>query len=258
MIDLSILLPAFITGVLVLLTHVPLGQRVLQRGIIFIDLALAQIAGLGIVLAFVLGFEPHGYGVQIVATSSALLGAGMLYLLEQYFSQVLEALIGLVFILAATAVALLVFHQPQGAHEVDTLLNGQILWVNYQQLLPVGVLYALVLLLWFMPWWRSQRFKFYSLFALSVTASVQLVGVYLVFASLIIPALAVRRCERHAIKWGYFIGLVGYALGITGSALFDLPTGPLIVWSLLATAGLFKLFDILRARFPSQLESRRA
>jgi zinc/manganese transport system permease protein len=248
MIDISILLPAFITGMLVLLTHVPLGQRVLQRGIIFIDLALAQIAGLGIVLAFVLGFEPHGYGVQIVATSSALLGAGLLYLLEQHFSQVLEALIGLIFILAATAVALLVSHQPQGSHEVDTLLNGQILWVNYQQLLPAGILYALVLLLWFMPWWRSQRFKFYILFALSVTASVQLVGVYLVFASLIIPALAVRGCQRYPLVWGYFIGVLGYLLGIAGSALFDLPTGPLIVWSLLATAGLFKLLGVIQAR----------
>jgi zinc/manganese transport system permease protein len=220
----------------------------LQRGIIFIDLALAQIAGLGIVLAFVLGFEPHGYGVQIVATSSALLGAGLLYLLEQHCSQVLEALIGLIFILAATAVALLVSHQPQGGHEIDALLNGQILWVNYQQLLPAGILYALVLLLWFMPWWRSQRFKFYSLFALSVTASVQLVGVYLVFASLIIPALAVRRCQGHPLLWGYFIGALGYLLGIAGSALFDLPTGPLIVWSLLVTAGLFKLLDIIQAR----------
>lgn len=247
MIDLSILLPAFVTGVLVLLTHVPLGQRVLQRGIIFIDLALAQVAGLGLVLAFVLGFEPHGYGVQIVATMSALLGAALLYALEQRFSDIQEALIGLVFVLAAAAVALMVFHQPQGAHEVETLLNGQILWVNYRQLLPVGAFYALVLLLWFMPWWRSQRFKFYILFALSVTASVQLVGIYLVFASLIIPALGVRHCQRHALAWGYAIGIAGYLLGIAGSALFDLPTGPLIVWSLLIVAGLFILMKMWRS-----------
>lgn len=232
MIDLSIVLPALLTGVLVILTHVPLGVQVLKRGIIFIDLALAQIAGLGLVIAYLLGFEPHGVAVQIIATASALLGALLLYLLERHWPQIQEALIGLVFVLAATAVVLLVSHQAQGAHEVDTLLNGQILWVDYRQLLPVGVLYAVVLLLWFMPWWRSQKFKFYILFAMAVTASVQLVGVYLVFASLIIPALATRHLTRYALGWGYLVGVLGYLLGIAGSAWFDLPTGPLIVWSL--------------------------
>lgn len=239
MIDITIIAPAFITGVLVLLTHVPLGQRVLARGIIFVDLALAQIAGLGLVLALVLGLEPHGYGVQVIAMCSALLGAGLLYVLERHFSEIQEALIGLVFILAATAVTLLVFHQPQGAHEVDTLLNGQILWVNYKELLPVAIVYSIVLLLWFAPWWRSQRFKFYILFALAVTASVQLVGVYLVFASLIVPALAVRKLGKKELVLAYSIGIIGYALGILASAIFDLPTGPMIVWSLFLSAAVF-------------------
>jgi zinc/manganese transport system permease protein len=246
MIDFSILLPAFVTGLLILLTHVPLGQRVLQRGIIFIDLALAQVAGLGLISAFVLGFEPHGYGVQVVAVSSTLLGAGLLYLLERRFSQIQEALIGMVFILAAAAVTLLTFHQPQGAHAVDTLLNGQILWVNFRQLLPVAIVYGIVLLLWVAPWWHSQRFKFYILFSLAVTASVQLVGVYLVFASLIIPALAVRQLKRYPLLSGYIIGIIGYLTGLVGSALFDLPSGPLIVWSLFVAAGLFLLLKKYR------------
>jgi len=243
MIDLSILLPAFFTGLLVLLTHVPLGQRVLQRGIIFIDLALAQIAGLGLIIAFVLGFEPHGFGVQIVAVVSALLGAGVLYFLERKFSQIQEALIGLVFVLAAAAVILLTSHQPQGAHEVETLLSGQILWVNYKQLIPVAIVYLFVIVLWFIPWWKSQRFKFYILFALAVTASVQLVGIYLVFASLIIPALAIRNIKKYALLTGYVIGMLGYALGILGSAIFDLATGPLIIWALFIVAGLYLLFS---------------
>ncbi len=239
MIDMSIILPAFVTGLLVLLTHVPLGRQVLARGIIFIDLALAQIAGLGLVIAYVLGFEPHGVGVQITAVLSALLGALLFYYLERRWAQIQEALIGLVFVLAASAVMLLVFHQPQGAHEVDTLLNGQILWVDYRQLLPVAIVYALVLLLWFAPWWRSQRFKFYFLFALSVTASVQLVGVYLVFASLIIPALAIRKIQQRPLLWGYLIGTLGYIAGLLLSAWFDLPTGPLIVWCLFCVAIVF-------------------
>lgn len=235
-VDWSILLPALVTGLLVLLTHVPLGQRVLERGIIFIDLAVAQIAGLGVITAQVFNWQTHGFGVQFIATASALFGALGLYLIERRWPAVQEAMIGLTFVLAASAVMLVVAHHPQGAHEIDELFNGQILWVNYAQLLPVGILYAVVVLLWFLPLWNSQRLKFYVLFALSVTASVQLVGVYLVFASLIVPALAVRRIKKHALWLGYLIGGSGYLLGLAGSSLFDLPSGPLIVWCLFGCA----------------------
>jgi zinc/manganese transport system permease protein len=212
---------------------------VLERGIIFIDLAVAQIAGLGVIIAQMLEVETHGFAVQIIATGSALLGALGLYFVERRWPAVQEALIGLTFVLAASAVMLLVAHHPQGAHEVDELFNGQILWVNFAQLTPVGILYAIVLLLWFLPLWHSQRLKFYVLFALAVTASVQLVGVYLVFASLIVPALAVRGLKKHALWTGYLVGALGYLFGLTGSSLFDLPSGPLIVWSLFACALLF-------------------
>lgn len=238
-IDWTIILPALITGLLVLMTHVPLGQRVLERGIIFIDLAVAQIAGLGVIVAQLLNVEAHGFTVQLIATGSALLGALGLYFVERRWPAVQEALIGLTFVLAASAVMLLVAHHPQGAHEVDALFNGQILWVNLSQLTPVGILYAIVLLLWFSPFWHSQRLKFYVLFALAVTASVQLVGVYLVFASLIVPALAIRQIQRHALWNGYLVGSSGYLLGLVGSALFDLPSGPLIVWCLFICAVVF-------------------
>ena len=240
-VDWSILLPALLTGLLVLLTHVPLGQRVLERGIIFIDLAVAQIAGLGVIIAQMLEVETHGFAVQVIATGSALLGALGLYFVERRWPAVQEALIGLTFVLAASAVMLLVAHHPQGAHEVDALFNGQILWVNFSQLAPVGVLYAIVLALWFLPMWRSQRLKFYVLFALAVTASVQLVGIYLVFASLIVPALAIRRVKQHALWLGYAVGIAGYLLGLIGSSVFDLPSGPLIVWCLAVCAMLFIL-----------------
>ena len=244
-IDWAIILPAFVTGLLVLLTHVPLGQRVLERGIIFIDLALAQVAGLGVLLALVLGWEAHGIVVQLIAVTSALIGAIGLYLIERHFEQIQEALIGLVFILAATGAMILVSHHPHGAHQIDELLNGQILWVNFTQLWPVGLLYAVVLILWYLPWWRSQRFKFYILFALAVTASVQLVGVYLVFASLIIPAIAIRNLKQRTWLAGFSIGAVGYLLGLVLSSIFDLPTGPMIVW-LLMLCGL--LFMIVQSR----------
>ena len=238
-IDWSIILPALLTGVLVLLTHVPLGQRVIERGIIFIDLALAQVAGLGVVIAQVINVGQSTLAVQLIAVSSALIGAMLLYYTERRWEQIQEAIIGLVFVLAATGAMLLVAHHPQGMHQIDQLLNGQILWVDYSQLWPVGLLYLLVLALWLMPWWSSQRLKFYILFSLSVTASVQLVGLFLVFASLIVPALAIRQLKRKAVMWGYIIGTVGYMLGLLCSSIFDLPTGPMIVWTLVLTMLVF-------------------
>ena len=100
--DISILGPAFIAGCIVLLTHVPLGREVLKRNIIFIDLALAQIAALGIVIAHILQLDGHGWLIQVIAISSALAGALILNWTEKHWPDVQEALIGVSFILAAT------------------------------------------------------------------------------------------------------------------------------------------------------------
>ena len=114
---------------------------------------------------------------------------------------------------------------------------GQILWVNASSLWPVALLYAGVLALWFGLRARLGRVGFYLLFAVTVTASVQLVGVFLVFASLIVPSVATRgRSDRRGLATAYLLGLAGYVLGLGLSALFDLPTGAMIVWSLAALA----------------------
>jgi zinc/manganese transport system permease protein len=229
--DISILGPAFLAGLLVLSTHVPLGQQVLSRGIIFIDLAIAQIAGLGVIAADSFGWEPNGLAVQGVALVAALLGAFLLNWTERRFRDIQEALIGVLFVLAATGGILLLSHNPHGGEHLKDLLVGQILWVSYQQLIPIAILYALVLGMWYRMK-QSRSLMFYLLFALTVTASVQMVGVYLVFSSLIIPALAVRHVRRYALLLAYGMGACGYAVGLAASALFDLPTGAVIVWSL--------------------------
>ena len=105
--DWGILGPAFIAGLLVLLTHVPLGAQVLDRGIVFIDLAIAQIAGLGVIAADAVGLPEGGVAVQIAAVVSALLGALLLTWTERKAPRQQEALIGVVFILAACAVILM-------------------------------------------------------------------------------------------------------------------------------------------------------
>ncbi len=232
-VDLSILGPAFCAGLLVLVSHVPMGQQVLARGIVFIDLAIAQIAGLGVIVADALGLEPYGYAVQLAAVSAALLGALLLTFTEKHWPEIQEALIGVLFVLAASAGMLLLANNPQGGEQLKELLVGQILWVSYDQLLPVALLTAVVLALWFGVRERVGVLGFYAMFAVVVTASVQLVGIYLVFASLIIPALASRSLSpRRQLIVGYSVGVLGYAIGLTLSAVFDLPSGAVVVWTL--------------------------
>lgn len=230
---LTIIAPAFVAGLLVLATHVPLGQEVLRRGIIFIDLAIAQIAGLGVILANFLGWQAHGWEVQLVALSSAMLGAWTLSSLEKFWGTLQEALIGVTFILSATASILLLANSPQGGEHLKELLVGQILWVTWEQLIPIAVITVFIVIVWFRFRQRLGGMGFYLLFALAVTSSVQLLGVYLVFASLIIPALASHAYRaRPALFIAYLIGLLGYALGLLFSFLADWPSGAVIVWTI--------------------------
>jgi zinc/manganese transport system permease protein len=156
-----------------------------------------------------------------------------------------EALIGCLFVLAASLALLLVGQNPHGGEHIKDLLAGQILWVLWPQLAAVTVLYAVLLAAWFGGRERLGRGGFYVIFALAVTASVQLVGVYLVFASLIMPALAARRAAGwRRLAAGYASGAAGLATGLVLSALFDFATGPTVV---VALAGTCLLASVLLA-----------
>lgn len=230
--ELSILFPALIAGLLVSATHVPLGMRVLARGIVFIDIAIAQIAGVGVIAASLLGFEP-GVPVQLAALTAALCGAALLTWSEKRWPEVQEALIGTVFVLAATLSILLLAGNPHGGEYLRDMLVGQILWVSGRQLALAAVLTVLICVAWFrIGEHRLGRTGFYALFGLAVTVSVQLVGIYLVFSTLIIPALATRAAPRHRLAKAYAVGVLGYASGLMVSVFTDLPTGPVIVWAL--------------------------
>lgn len=235
--DWSIVGPALVAGLLVLATHVPLGMQVLRKGIVFIDLAIAQIAGLGVIAADALGWEAQGWGVQLAAASAALVGAALMTWLERRWPDVQEALIGALFVLASSVGLLLLAGNPHGGEHLKDLLVGQILWVTPSQLLGMAALTAVLLALWFGAPERLGSTGFYVLFALAVTASVQLVGVYLVFSSLIMPALAVRRAPtrwRLPVAWG--LGATAYLLGLALSAVLDLPSGAVVVVAMAACA----------------------
>src|SRR5947207_6822359 len=174
-IDISILLPALAAGLLVTATHVPLGMQVLARGIVFIDLAIAQIAGCGVLLADQMGFEAEGIVVQISALAAALGGALLLTWTERVWPDVQEAVIGVVFVLGATGSVLLLASNVHGSEHLRDLLVGQILWAQPARLAWAAGLYAIILAVWFGAGARIGRVGFYVLFALAVTVSVQLV-----------------------------------------------------------------------------------
>lgn len=234
--DWSILGPPLLAGLLIVSTHVVLGREVLKRGIIFIDLTIAQIAALGAIVAETLGFAESGWQMQAAAGIAALLAGGLLSWTERRWRGQQEALIGCLYVIAASTSMLVLANNPHGAEQFTHLLAGQILWVSLPQLIPVAALYALVLAAWF-GGARNKPALFYLLFALCITASVQLAGVYLVFATLILPALATLAHDgRKGLAIAYGIGGSAYGIGLWLSVPTDLPSGPLVVCVLAALA----------------------
>jgi zinc/manganese transport system permease protein len=242
--DAGLLAAPFVAGLVVLATHVPLGMTVLRRGIIFIDLAVAQVAALGVIAAGLLHLDDVAPWVtQFAAGLAALAAAALLTYCERRWPDIQEALIGLLFVAAAAAGILLLAGNPHGGEHLRDLLAGQILWVGWAQIGAVAALSAAVL--------AGRRFltrrdtaggfSFYALFAVAVTAAVQLVGVLLVFASLIAPAVATRSLSgKRRAAWAYCVGALGYGSGLAASLAADLPAGAAIVCVLvlLAVAGL--------------------
>jgi zinc/manganese transport system permease protein len=123
-----------------------------------------------------------------------------------------------------------------GGEHLKDLLVGQILWVSPGRLPLEALIYAAILAIWFGLGARLGRVGFYALFACAVTFSVQLVGLYLVFASLVLPALATYYASRRRHLKAYAVGLQGYALGLVVSLWLDLPSGAMIVWAMAVVA----------------------
>ncbi len=231
--QLEILLPALLAGLLVLATHVPLGREVLQRGIIFLDLAIAQTAAFGVVLANTLwlGGEAthHSASTTFIAISAAIAGSMLLYAIRKWQVRLQEAMIGILFVLMATGIILLLATDPHGGERLKEVLVGQILWLQPSDLLILAIAYSIITALWLLGRKRLGAWLFYPLFAITITLSTQVVGVYLVFASLIIPSLCTLY-HNSPLPKAYAIGLAGYVLGLAVAAALDLPAGAAIVW----------------------------
>ena len=234
--DWSVLGAPLVAGLVVAAVHVPLGRRVLERGIIFIDLTIAQVAALGAVLGEAWHLGGEGWASHLPDAVAAFAAAGLLAWTAKKFPEVQEALIGTLFVVAASAAVLAVAHSPHGAEHLDELLSGQILWVNPREVIAVAVVFAPLLAVWAL-WGRHKEIAFYFLFAIAVVASVRVIGVFLVFATLILPALAAHGLPgRRGLAVGYAVAAAGYAFGLWLSVPLDLPAGPLIVCVLAALA----------------------
>ena len=224
----SIIGPALLAGLIITITHAPLGIEVLKRGIIFIDLAVAQIAGLGLLVSN-LYLNNIPWLSQLIALLFAIIAAFFFKMIDNRIKSQQEAIIGVSFVLAASLAILLLADHPTGGEEIRHLLSGQILFITWSDVLMHLPIYILILVLWFLPI-NLNGIGFYILFSLAITSSVQLVGVYVVFASLILPALtSLKRARPYKMAW--ISGIVSVILGISCSLIFDLPAGPILVVS---------------------------
>lgn len=235
--SLDILGPALVAGLLILATHVPLGAIVLSRGIIFIDIALAQVAALGVVFGNLMLGATTGWAVQLSAVGAAVGCSLLLTWTDKRFPAIQEAIIGVLYIVAAALQIVLLSYSPNGSEYLKELLVGQILWVSQTQLVVLGLISAVALAVWYLRDLVKERILFYGVFAVVITASVQIVGVLLVFASLIVPALATQHAPRRwRLMIAFNIGTAGYVIGLIASAVLDISTGAAIVCALVSVA----------------------
>jgi len=232
--------------------HAYLGVHVLAREVVFVDIALAQIAALGATAAFVLGHETDTWESYAFGISATVLGALVLALTRsrrRHVSQ--EAVIGVVYAVSSAAAVLVADRSAHGAEQVRTMLIGNLLAVRPPEVVKVAILYALIgLFHWlcrrpfflistdpdaaYRDGWRVRLwdFLFYASFGVVVTSSVRIAGVLLVFSYLIVPALAgilLGRTVAHKLIIGWAFGTLVSVLGMVASAALDLPTGATIV-----------------------------
>lgn len=244
---LYVVIPAMIAGIAVAASHAPLGQEVLKRGIIFIDLAIAQIAALGVIIArmylytrcdgnhnSITGHSHYfiEYPIspeQVLAFIFALASAYFFMFIERKAKHVQEAIIGCSFVVATSVAMLLVANDPHGDGEIEAVLAGQILWASWKDIIAMLIASLIVLIFWFRASEERRKKLFYPLFAVCVTFSVQLVGVYLVFASLIFPALATYKLRNKKLFFAYIISIFSYLAGILVSYHLDLPASPTVI-----------------------------
>jgi zinc/manganese transport system permease protein len=231
----------FLACLLLIVIHAYFGIHILQRGIIFVDLALAQFIGIGIALSFLLG-EEHG---TLLALVFALLGAFILSLSKRVSRLVnIEAFIGVLYIFSVSAAILILDRSPHGLEEFKTILNGNIIWVTPHEVFTTFLVYGAVGLLHLIlrrhflalsyegKGTAFLEFLFFASFAVVLVKSVKMAGILQVFSFLVIPALIGRLYSLRPftiLMIGWIVGVLITIAGIALSYKLDAPTAPVIV-----------------------------
>lgn len=250
---LEFLLAPFVACMVLVAIHSYLGLHVIARGVIFVDLSLAQMAALGTVIALIAGVAPDSQTALIFSLIFTALGAGVFALTRTWAKGRVphEAIIGIVYVMASAAAILVADKAPRGAEAIRDVLVGSIIWVTWPLILKKTAAYAALGLLhyllrrrfltisfdpeqaersgWKIRWWD---FLFYVTFGVAVTISVPIAGVLMVFTMLVVPATVAFLFTRDVrklvlISWG--TGALASLLGLGISYVGDFPTGPLIV-----------------------------
>ncbi len=239
-----------------------LGLHVLLRKVIFVDLALAQIAAFGAVVAFYFGHEPGTLESTLFSLGAATFGAAIFAVSRMRHERVpQEAIIGITYVIASAATIVIADRAPEGAEHIKELLAGAILWVTWPTVIKILAVCAAVGVIHYflrrrfamiserpdeafaaginVRWWD---FFFYLTFGVVITVSVEIAGVLMVFAYLVAPAIIALAAAdswagRIALAW--IVGLLASALGLLASYRWDLPSGPAIVCMLGALLVLF-------------------
>ena len=228
--------------------HAPLGIEVLKRGIVFIDLATAQVVGLAIILLGLWLEEPDSIVHQGVIFGAGIVVALFFRWVERKSPDEQEAVIGSSFIVAASAGVLVLANDPHGGAALNEVLSGQILFISWGDIATFLPVYGLFVITWFIAPRLRGGTSFFILFAVVITSSVQLVGVYVVFASLILPALAARRGKGYVLWRAYASGAVAVVAAILISAAADLPAGPFLALCFAVSAVVMRLLFRISAR----------
>ena len=250
---------------IILMTHAYLGLHVIQREVIFVDLALAQIAALGTTVALLVGAEHESVESFVFALAFTLIGALIFAFTRDDDSPVpQEALIGITFVVASAAVILLSSFSAEGTEHLRETMTGAIIWVTWPTVFKIAGTYSLFALVHYV--FRRQLlatsfapsrvgklktwdFIFYATFGVIITASVQIAGVLMVFSALVIPAVIAffyTRSFRRALLIAWGAGTVAIVIGLGTSFTLDITTGPVLVVSF---GAVMVVATLLRKRF---------
>ncbi|MEN3043901.1 MAG: metal ABC transporter permease [Candidatus Hydrothermales bacterium] len=255
----EIILPILLSSFILVGIHTYFGIHILKRGIIFADLAIAQIVAMGVAFAFLFNLN-HFLSSLIFG----LLGSILLSTYRVYDNKVIqEALIGISYVASTAFTILFLEKAPHGEEALRELFSGSLLWVTYEKLIRIFFVYLLIGLLHFKLWKKFLNLSegieksllfdiiFFSSFAFAVTYSVQTGGVLLVFSFLIIPPLISTFLFKNFILkliFGWLIGILSSILGAILSYILDIPTGPAIVATLTFFLIIFALFNIFKRK----------